>query len=92
MKVIDTTETLFAKQANDLAVTRMLLQMETIEQWGRPEDVEQYDVMSQALSYLADVEQLERMSSRDIPQRWVDIVAAKSSFDRGEIYTGDTLG
>ena len=92
MKVIDTTETLFAKQANDLAVTRMLLQMETIEQWGRPGDVEQYDVMSQALSYLADVEQLERMSSRDIPQRWVDIVAAKSSFDRGEIYTGDTLG
>ena len=92
MNKIDTTETLFAKQANDLAVTRMLLQMETIEQWGRPEDVEQYDVMSQALSYLADAEQLEHMSSRDIPQRWVDIVAAKSSFDRGEIYTGDTLG
>lgn len=92
MNVIDTTETLFAKQANDLAVTRMLLQMETIEQWGKPSDIEQYDVMSQALSYLADVEQLERMSSRDIPQRWVDIVAAKSSFDRGEIYTGDTLG
>ena len=86
-----TTETLFAKQANDLAVTRMLLQMETIEQWGKLEDIEQYDIMSQALAYLADVEQLEAMSTRDIPQRWIDIVAAKSSFDRGEICTGDTI-
>lgn len=92
MNKIDTTETLFAKQANDLAVTRMMLQMETIEQWGKEGDIDQYDTMSQALAYLADPEQLEFMSTRDIPQRWMDIVAAKSSFDRGEVYTGDTVG
>lgn len=91
MNMVDTTETLFAKQANDLAVTRMLLQMETIEQWGKVTDIDQYDTMSQALSYLADAEQLEFMAHRHIPQRWLDIVAAKSSFDRGEVYTGDTL-
>ena len=70
------TETLLAKQANDIALTRLLLQMETIEEMGTSAHVEQYDVMSQALSYLADPQQLEEMSTRDIPQRWMEIVAS----------------
>ena len=70
------TEVILPIQINDLVVTRLLLQMEAIEEVGTVRDIEQYDVLSQAISYLATPQQLEDMSTRDIPQRWMDIVAS----------------
>ena len=70
------TETTFAQQANDLAITRLVLQMETIEEHGGTDAIEQYDIMSQAISYLARPEQLSALETRSIPQRWVDVVAS----------------
>jgi len=68
------TETLFAKQASDLAVTRLLLQMEVIEEQGDMSHVDTYDAISQTIAAIADVSQLEELSTRDIPQRWVEVM------------------
>jgi len=85
------TETLFAKQASDLAVTRLLLQMEAIEEQGDVSHVDTYDALSQSVAVLADVDQLEELSTRSIPKRWVKILSDKSAFTRGEIHTGDAI-
>ena len=85
------TETLFAKQASDLAVTRLLLQMELIEEQGDVSHVDTYDALSQSVATIADVVQLEELSTRSIPKRWVKILSDKSAFNRGEIHTGDAL-
>ena len=69
------TETTFAQQANDLAITRLVLQMETIEEQGGADAIEQYDIMSQAISYLARPEQLAALETRSIPNRWVEVIA-----------------
>jgi len=85
------TETLFAKQASDLAVTRLLLQMEVIEEQGDASHVDTYDALSQSVATIADVDQLEELSTRSIPKRWVKILSDKSAFTRGEIHTGDAI-
>ena len=68
------TETLFAKQASDLAVTRLLLQMEVIEEQGDVSHADTYDAISQTIAVIADVDQLEEMSARTIPSRWVKVM------------------
>jgi len=85
------TETLFAKQASDLAVTRLLLQMEVIEEQGDVSHVDTYDALSQSVATIADVVQLEELATRSIPKRWVKILSDKSAFTRGEIHTGDVI-
>ena len=85
------TETLFAKQASDLAVTRLLLQMEVIEEQGDVSHVDTYDALSQSVATIADVVQLEELSTRSIPERWVKILSDKSAFTRGEIHTGAAI-
>jgi len=90
MPVTNTAEAL-VQQVDNLLLFRLLLEMEGIEGTGEVGDIPKYDCLSEAFSYLASPSTLEHMSTRDIPQRWLDIVAAKSSFDRGEVYTGDTF-
>ena len=68
------TETLFAKQASDLAVTRLLLQMEIIEEQGDVSHVDTYDAISQTIAAIADVSQLEELSTRSIPKRWMKVM------------------
>jgi len=68
------TETLFAKQASDLAVTRLLLQMEVIEEQGDVSHVDTYDAISQTIAAIADVSQLEELSTRSIPKRWMKVM------------------
>lgn len=68
------TETLFAKQASDLAVTRLLLQMEVIEEQGDVSHVDTYDALSQSVAVIADVSQLVELSTRDIPKRWMKVM------------------
>ena len=77
------TETLFAKQASDLAVTRLLLQMEAIEEQGDVSHVDTYDAISQTIAAIADVSQLEEMSTRDIPQRWMKVMTAMTEINQG---------
>ena len=67
-------ETLFAKQASDLAVTRLLLQMEVIEEQGDVSHVDTYDAISQTIAAIADVSQLEELSTRSIPKRWMKVM------------------
>lgn len=90
MEQVDTAEAL-VRQVDNILILRLLLEMENIERGGEVDDIPKYDCVSEALSYFATPSTLEVLSTRDIPQRWLDIVAAKSSFDRGEVYTGDTL-
>ena len=77
------TETLFAKQASDLAVTRLLLQMEVIEEQGDMSHVDTYDAISQTIAAIADVSQLEELSTRDIPQRWMKVMTAMTEINQG---------
>ena len=77
------TETLFAKQASDLAVTLLLIQMEVIEEQGDMSNVDTYDAISQTIAAIADVSQLEEMSTRDIPQRWMKVMTAMTEINQG---------
>ena len=90
MPETNTAEAL-VRQVDNVLLLRILIEMEGIEEAGEVGDIPKYDCLSETFSYLASPSTLELMSTRDIPQRWLDIVAAKSSFDRGEVYTGDTL-
>jgi len=77
------TETLFAKQASDLAVTRLLLQMEVIEEQGDMSHVDTYDAISQTIAAIADVSQLEELSTRSIPKRWMKVMTAMTEINQG---------
>ncbi len=85
------TETRFAKEASDIAVTRLVLQMEVIEEHGDVSHVDTYDALSQSIASIADVERLEELTTRSIAERWVTILSAVSAFNRGEIHTGDAI-
>jgi hypothetical protein len=59
---------------DEVTVTRLLLQMEAIEQTGEKENIEEYDALSEAIAFIASPQRLEEMSTREVAARWNEVI------------------
>lgn len=64
-----------ASLTNQLVKTRLLFEMESIEQGNDPKDIELYDAISQTLGGICAPHELELMSTREIPTDWLETAA-----------------
>ena len=59
---------------DEVVLTRMLLQMEAIEETGDKNNIEEYDALSEAISFIASPQRLEEMSAREVAKRWNEVI------------------
>jgi hypothetical protein len=64
-----------ANLTNQLVKTRLLFEMETIEEQNNPEDISLYDAISQTLGAICAPHELELLSQREISTEWMQTVA-----------------
>lgn len=67
---------IIAENVDNIAVARLLQRIMQIEANNDADNVEEYDALNHAVSFLLDTDFMIAWSSRDINKEWLDTVVA----------------